>query len=177
MDRKKYKLIIDTDPGVDDSVCLLYALTDENVDVLLLSTVVGNINIDIATRNTLHLLDLLGVDVPVAKGCATAMYRISDTAEFIHQKEGLGGYLPPANTTRQPITNDAVEEIYRILNEGDGDIIPLVLGPHTNFGVLFQRHPDIISKIPKIVFMGGSPYGMAGYPDHISFNISLFNIR
>lgn len=172
MERKKYKLIIDTDPGVDDSVCLLYALTDENAETLLLTTVVGNISIDIATRNTLHLLDILDKDIPVAKGQATAMHRISETAEFIHQKEGLGGYIPPATTKRQVIETDAVEAMYQVLKRGDGDIIPLVLGPHTNMGVLFQRHPDIIEKIPKIVFMGGSPFGLKGYPNHVSFNIS-----
>ncbi len=172
MNDKKYKLIIDTDPGVDDSVCLLYALTDERAETLLITTVVGNIHIDIATRNTLHLLDILGLDIPVAKGQATAMRRVSETAEFIHQKEGLGGYIPPKTTTRQIIKKDAVEAMYEVLKEGEGDIIPLVLGPHTNLGVLFTRHPDIIAKIPKIVFMGGSPYGVEGYPDHVSFNIS-----
>ena len=172
MERTKLKLIIDTDPGVDDSVCLIYALTDENVDVLLLSTVVGNISLERATRNTLHLLDILDKDIPVAKGQATAMYRISETAEFIHQREGMGGYIPPQTTKRQPIATDAIEAMYQILKEGDGDIIPLVLGPHTNIGVLLTRHPDVVEKIPKIVFMGGSPYGAEGYPDHISFNIS-----
>lgn len=172
MNGEKHKLIIDTDPGVDDAVCLIYALTDENVDVRLLTTVVGNIGIDTATRNTLHLLDILGKDVPVAKGQSTAMYRISPTAEFIHQKEGLGGYIPPSHADRRVIETDAVEAMYQVLQEGDGDIVILALGPQTNLGVLLQKHPDIAKKIPKIVFMGGSPFGMAGYPDHISFNIS-----
>ena len=172
MERKKLKLIIDTDPGVDDTVCLIYALTDENVDVLLLSTVVGNTSLERATRNALHLLDILNKDIPVAKGQATAMYRVSETAEFIHQKEGMGGYIPPKTTKRQPIETDAIEAMYQILKEGDGDIIPLVLGPQTNIGILLTRHPDVIEKIPKIVFMGGSPYGVEGYPNHISFNIS-----
>ncbi len=172
MNDKKYKLIIDTDPGVDDTVCLIYALTDEKTDVLLLTTVVGNIHIDIATRNTLHILDVLGLDIPVAKGQATAMHRVSETAEFIHQKEGLGGYMPPDTVTHKTLDIDAVEALYQTLKVGDGDIIPLVLGPHTNLGVLFTKHPDIIEKIPKIVFMGGSPYGLEGYPDHVSFNIS-----
>ena len=101
MNAKKYKLIIDTDPGVDDGVCLIYALTDENVDVLLLTTVVGNIPIKTATRNALHILDVLGKDIPVAEGQATAMHRVSETAEFIHQKEGLGGYTPPVTVNRK----------------------------------------------------------------------------
>jgi len=84
----------------------------------------------------------------------------------------LGGYIPPATAKRTISQTDAVEAMYQTLKEGDGDIIPLVLGPHTNLGVLFTKHPDVIEKIPKIVFMGGSPYGLEGYPDHISFNIS-----
>ena len=85
MERQKRKIIIDTDPGVDDSVCLIYALTDPRVETLLLTTVVGNIGIETATRNALHLLDILQKDIPVAKGQPTAMYRTSATAEFIHQ--------------------------------------------------------------------------------------------
>lgn len=172
MNEQKYKLIIDTDPGVDDAVCLFYALTDERVEVLLLTTVVGNIPIEKATRNTLHILDILQKDIPVAQGHATALKRISETAEFIHQKEGLGGYLPPETTRRKIIEQDAIEAMYQVLKNGDGDIIPVVLGPHTNLASLFEKHPDIIPKIPKIAFMGGSPFGMEGYPDHISFNIS-----
>ena len=172
MNKQKYKLIIDTDPGVDDAVCLFYALTDDNAEVLLLTTVVGNIPIQKATRNTLHLLDILGKDIPVAQGYATALQRVSATAEFIHQEQGLGGYIPPATTSRQIIETDAVEAMYSVLKQGNGDIIPIVLGPHTNIGALITKHPDIVEKIPKIVFMGGSPFGMEGYPDHISFNIS-----
>ncbi|MBE7068027.1 MAG: hypothetical protein E7381_01860 [Clostridiales bacterium] len=172
MNAQPYKLIIDTDPGVDDAVCLIYALTDERAQTLLLTTVVGNIPIDTATRNTLHVLDILGKDIPVAQGYATALHRISETAEFIHQKEGLGGYIPPKTTTRKIIKTDAVEAMYDLLKKGDGDIIPVVLGPQTNIGALLKKHPDIIPKIPKIAFMGGSPFGMEGYPDHISFNIS-----
>ncbi|MBE5752195.1 MAG: ribonucleoside hydrolase RihC [Clostridiales bacterium] len=172
MEKKKHKIIIDTDPGVDDSVCLIYALTDEHVETLLLTTVVGNISIETATRNALHLLDVLQKDVPVAKGQPTAMFRKSATAEFIHQKEGLGGYIPPATVKRKTLDIDAVEAMYQTLKAGDGDITILALGPQTNLGVLLSKHPDIIPKIPKIVFMGGSPFGMEGYPDHISFNIS-----
>ena len=172
MEKQKHKIIIDTDPGVDDSVCLIYALTDEHVETLLLTTVVGNISIETATRNALHLLDVLQKDVPVAKGQPTAMFRKSATAEFIHQKEGLGGYIPPATVKRKTLDIDAVEAMYQTLKAGDGDITILALGPQTNLGVLLSKHPDIIPKIPKIVFMGGSPFGMEGYPDHISFNIS-----
>ncbi|MBE7083273.1 MAG: hypothetical protein E7373_01565 [Clostridiales bacterium] len=173
MNEKKLKLIIDTDPGVDDTVCLIYALFSEKVDVKLLSTVAGNVSIEKATRNLLHLLDILDVDVSVAKGSDVPMERISENAEFIHQESGLGGYTPKGQTKHKVVTTHAVDEIYRIISNGDGDIIPLVLGPQTNFGLLIKKYPDVVNKIPLIAFMGGSPYGVKGYPDHISFNISF----
>lgn len=177
---KAYKVIIDTDPGVDDAVCLIYALSDENVDVRLLTTVVGNVDIEKTTRNLLHILDLFNKDIPVAKGLKRALDRISPDASFIHQKEGLGGYVPTFNSNRNVLDCDAVEAMYQVLIAGDGDIYPIILGPHTNIATLLQKHPDVIPKIPKITFMGGSPFGHPDYPDHISFNLSsdpeAFNI-
>ncbi len=172
MKKDKIKVIIDTDPGVDDSVCLIYALLSKKIDIKLITTVVGNLSIETATRNTLHIMDIFESDIPVAKGAKKAMFRNSPTAENIHQVDGMGGYQPPKTTKRKVIKKDAIEAMYQVLNEGDGDIIPIVLGPHTNMGILFTKHPDIIAKIPKIIFMGGSPFGLPGYPDHISFNIS-----
>ncbi len=169
---KKYKVIIDTDPGVDDAACLVFALFDKKLDVKLITTVSGNVKVETGTRNLLHLLDKFNLDIPVAKGAAKALYRNSPTAEHVHSKEGLGGYIPPKVVDRKILDEDAVEAMYRVLNEGDGDIIPFVFGPHTNMALLLTKHPDIIKKIPKIIFMGGAPYGMPGFPKHISFNIS-----
>jgi len=172
LNSEKIKVIIDTDPGVDDAACLIYAFKDENVDVKLLTTVAGNISLERATRNTLHLLDLYKENIPVAKGADKAMFRVSPTAEFIHQEEGLGGYIPPKTSDRKLLNEHAVEAMYRVIMDGNGDIIPIVLGPQTNVGLLIERYPEVVKKIPKIVFMGGSPFGHPDYPDHISFNIS-----
>ncbi len=172
MKNEKIKVIIDSDAGVDDAACLIYALVDEKLDVKLITSVSGNVGVETTTRNILHIIDRLNLDVPVAKGCAKAMERNSPYAENIHSVEGLGGYTPPKTVSRPLLKDDAIEAMYKVLNEGDGDIILLVLGPQTNIGTLLQKHPDIIKKIPKIVFMGGSPYGVNGYPNHISFNIS-----
>ena len=173
MKKKKFKVIVDTDPGCDDAACLVYMLNDKDLDIKLITTVAGNISIETATRNTLHLLDIFNKDIPVAKGATKAMFRTSPYAEHIHQKEGLGGYTPPETTIRQAYSDNAVEELYKVLIEGNGDIIPIVLGPQTNIALLLQKHPDVVAKIPKIIFMGGSPFGMKGFPNHISFNISL----
>lgn len=168
----KIKVIIDTDPGVDDAACLVYAFFDKKLDIKLVTSVVGNISIEKTTRNLLHLMDIFDVNLPVAQGARTALKRISPTAEHVHSAEGLGGYIPPQAISTKLLQVDAVEAMYKVLSEGDGDIIPLILGPHTNIASLLIRHPDIVSKIPKIVFMGGAPYGLEGFPLHISFNIS-----
>ncbi len=170
--KEKIKVIIDTDPGVDDSACLIYAFFNERLDIKLITSVVGNVPLETATRNLLHLMDIFNVDIPVAKGAKKAMERISEGAEFIHQKEGLGGYIPPKTLPHVDIHQDAVDAIYDVIMNGDGDIIPLLLGPQTNFGNLIKKHPDVVKKIPKIAFMGGSPYGHPDFPNHISFNIS-----
>lgn len=170
--QERIKVIIDCDPGVDDCACLTYALFDENVDIKLLTTVAGNINIDVATRNLLHLLDIYNKNIPVAKGAFKALKRISPTAEFIHQKEGMGGYIPPKTTNRKVIALDAVEAMYQTIMAGDGDIYMVALGPQTNLAHLLIKHPDVISKIPQITFMGGSPFGNPNYADHVSFNLS-----
>lgn len=170
-DERVYKVIIDTDPGVDDVACLVYAFFDEYIDIKLLTTVAGNISVEKTTRNLLHLLDVFDLDIPVAKGAFKPMQRESINAEFIHQVEGLGGYTPKSSS-RKLLDKHAVDAMYEVIMQGDGDIIPIILGPQTNIGYLIQQHPDVVEKIPKIVFMGGSPFGHPDYPDHISFNIS-----
>lgn len=170
--KKPVKVIITTEPGVDDATCLALMMFDKNIDIKLITTLRGNVSLEKSTRNMLHLLDLFDKDLPVAKGEKHALNRMSPTAEKIHQREGLGAYIPPKTTEHKCIKEDAIEAMYRVLKEGDGDIIPLVLSPHTNIGKLLQKHPDIIPKIPCIYFEGGSPYGAPGFTDHISFNIS-----
>ncbi len=168
---REVKVIIDTDPGVDDSACILYALFDQNIKIELFTTVAGNISIDKATRNLLHLLTILGKDYPVAKGAEKALERPTPNAMHMHGIEGLGGYTPPQTVDKNLLDEDAVEAMYRVLSNGNGDIVPVMLGPQTNLANLIRKHPDIVKKIPKVVVMGGSPFGHKDYPDHISFNL------
>ncbi len=166
------KIIIDTDPGVDDVACVIYAMNDENVDVQLITTVAGNISVEKSTRNILHVLDLFNADLPVAVGESKALFRTSPTAEFIHSKEGLGGYVPPKKACRKPIKKDAITAMRDVIISGDGDIVPVMLGPLTNLAKLITIYPETIEKIPKVVIMGGAPFGNKDYPEHTSFNLS-----
>ncbi len=169
---KKVKIILDTDPGVDDIACFIYAMNDENVDIKLVTAVAGNIPIEKCVRNALHVMELFNVDYPLAVGAKKALTRISPTAEFIHSKEGMGGYTPPEKANKKPISLDAVSAMHKTIMENDGDVIPVMLGPATNLAELLIAHPEVKEKIPKIVIMGGAPYGNENYPAHISFNLS-----
>jgi len=169
---KKEKVIIDTDPGVDDASALILALFDKKLDIKLITTVAGNIPVDKATRNVCHILDLYRKDVPVARGAARAMERISEDAAFLHGKEGLGAYIPPHSTFHKEMENtDAVTEMYNVICKYPNEVSILEWGPHTNLGTLFQQHPDCIKMIKQVVFMGGSPWHDEGLPRHISFNV------
>ena len=169
---KKYKVIIDTDPGVDDSAALVLALFDEKLDIKLISTAKGNVDIDKATRNLLHLLDKFKIDIPVVKGLSVGLSGKSRTAEFMHGKEGMGGYNPPHKTFHKVLPVDAIDKMYEVIKQNKHEISILVYSPHTNIGALIQKYPDVTKMIKQIIFMGGSPYGVKGFPDHISFNIS-----
>ncbi len=173
MKDKRQKVIIDTDPGVDDCYALIFMLFDPSLDIELITTVAGNLGLDKTTRNLLHLLDKFGIkNIPVAKGAARPLCRISQDATFIHQKEGMGGYIPPKKVKGNILKDNAVEAMYQVIKNNPGEIVPILMGPHTNFAKLLMAHPDVKDLVPRIIYEGGSPYGAPGFPDHISFNMS-----
>lgn len=174
---KKINCIIDTDPGVDDSAAVALSLYDDMMDIKLITTVCGNLDIDTVTRNLLHLLEKFDrTDIPVAKGAAKAMKRVSEDASFIHQKDGMGGYKPPKTVKTKVIELDAVEAMYKTICENKNNISIIALGPHTNLGNLITKHPDVVGMIDHIYTEGCAAYGNKIEGDrwskYISFNAS-----
>ena len=168
---KKNKIIIDTDPGVDDTTALFFALTNDSLDIKLITTVSGNISVTNATRNVCFLLDILNKDIPVVKGSARPLVRSVKHATFLHGVQGLGDFEPPKTTKHKPIKSDAIDKMYEVIKENPNEITIFVFGPHTNVAKLISTYPSVVPLIKKIVFMGGSPYGMKDFPNHDSFNI------
>lgn len=168
---KTYKVIVDTDPGVDDANALFYLLNDPQFDVKLFTISNGNINIHNATRNMCHILDLLHKDIPVVEGISKRFGDNTEDATFLHGVEGLGQYTPPKKTTHQPLNMDCADATYEILKENPKQITMIILGPHTNFAHLILKHPDAPKLIKNIVMMGGAPNGTKMDPNHNSFNI------
>lgn len=167
----KRKLIIDTDPGVDDATAITIALFSEKFDVKLITTTAGNVGIEKTTRNALYLVDRFNKNIDVCEGSHFPMLREGKDASIVHGKEGLGRFIPPA-FNRKRLEIDAIDKMYEIIKENPNEITILELAPHTNLGHLFTKYPDSKNLVKEIVFEGGSPYGKKGVNPHISFNIS-----
>lgn len=174
---EKQKVIIDTDPGVDDSAAIILSLYDDFFDIVLLTSVSGNVDINLTTKNAIHLLEKYNrIDIPVARGAEKPMKREPKDATYIHQKFGMGGYIPPETVSTKPFEKDAVEAMYEAIKKYAGEIKIIALGPHTNLGNLLVKHPDVKNMISHIYCEGCSLNGYedsdARWANHLSFNVS-----
>ena len=174
---KKINCIIDCDPGVDDAVAIALSLYDSVMDIKLITTVNGNLDLETVTRNAIHILEKFNrTDIPVAKGAVVPMGKSMPNASFIHQVNGMGGYVPPKTVKTKPIETDAVEAMYEVIKQHKNDISICMLGPHTNVGTLIKTHPDVIQMINHIYCEGCSAYGNKmekNWANYISFNASF----
>jgi inosine-uridine nucleoside N-ribohydrolase len=167
---KPVRLIIDTDPGVDDAVAILMALAAPVADVVGLTTVGGNVNLARATRNALALLQAAGrTEVPVVKGAARPLRgRFSPSVAF-HGPGGLSVRLP--DPAIRPVNQSAVDFIADRLSRHPRGITVVALGPLTNLARLLQRHPDALAKAHRIVVMGGAVNTPGNVTSKAEFNI------
>ena len=167
------KTIIDCDPGQDDAVMLLLALAcPDEFDILGITTVAGNVPLDLTQRNARIMCELAGrTDVPVFAGCDKPMRHELITAENVHGKTGIDGvavYEP-----NMPLQDQhAVDFIIETLLGSENDSITLVpTGPLTNIGEAISRQPDILLKIREIVLMGGAMREGGNTTPSAEFNI------
>ncbi|MCW5514978.1 nucleoside hydrolase [Muriicola sp. Z0-33] len=153
------KLIIDTDPGIDDSRAIQFAFGSRQFDVLGLTTVYGNANIELTTSNALRLLYLLDQpDVPVARGAAHPLNsEFSGGVAFIHGDDGQGNTWA-AEAPLKAIDLPAAEFIIKKINELPGEVTLAALGPLTNLALALQKDPEIQHKVKEVVFMGGNAF-------------------
>lgn len=168
---ERIKVILDTDPGVDDNNALVYALNDDRFDIKLITISNGNVGIRKSSKNVLHLLDIFNKDIPVVDGYEDRLGTNHEDAIFLHGPEGLGNYIPPAETRHKALDRDCADVMYETLKKYPGELTVAVLGPHTNMAYLFRKYPDAATYIKDIVMMGGAPDGILTNPNHTSFNI------
>ena len=167
------KIIIDTDPGQDDAVAILLALASpEEIEVLGITAVAGNVPLHLTERNARIVCELAGrTDVPVYSGCAEPLSRPLVTAEHVHGKTGLDGpELPDPTMELRP--EHAVQFIIDTLRkEPAGSVTLCPLGPLTNIATAFRDAPDIIDRVQEIVLMGGAYFEVGNITPAAEFNI------
>ncbi len=167
------KIIIDTDPGQDDAVAILVALASpEELDVLGITCVAGNVPLDLTSRNARIVCELAGKrDVKVFAGCDRPLGRALVTAEHVHGKTGLDGPDLP-EPTMPMAEGHAVDFIIDTLRDNaPGTVTLCPLGPLTNIATAFERAPDIIEKVQEIVLMGGAYFEVGNITPAAEFNI------
>lgn len=151
------KVIIDTDPGIDDSVAIMMAFQAPSVQVLGLTTIFGNCTTLYATRNALSLCERAGhPEVPVAQGSAEPLKGGKPhVADFVHGSDGLGNISIPDPTVKK-VEQSAAEFLVDKVSEFPGEVAVLALGPLTNVALAIKMDPSFASKVKRIVVLGGA---------------------
>ena len=166
------KIIIDCDPGQDDAVALFLAFASrDELDLVGITTVGGNVPLQLTQRNARLMCDVAQSEVPVFAGCDRPMARPLRTAEMIHGNTGIDGIEVVEPQT--PLQSEhAVDFIIRILSGADEAAVTLVpTGPLTNIGTAIEREPGILPKIERIVLMGGAMREGGNRTPSAEFNI------
>ena len=156
---KPRRIIIDTDPGVDDAFALMLALGSPELKVEAITAVAGNVPLELTLPNALRLREICGRnDVPVAGGAASPLVRKLVTASYAHGENGLGGVEFPAPVTK-PVEENAADLIVRLVRQHPGEITLVPIGPLTNIALALRAAPELAKMVPQIVLMGGSLSG------------------
>jgi inosine-uridine nucleoside N-ribohydrolase len=150
------KILLDTDPGIDDAMAILFALRSPALEVLGITTVFGNADLELATANALRLVELAGRSVPVARGAARPLVLPgARPPDFVHGADGLGNIgAPPPKTT--PIEATAAELIARTARDQPGQVTLVAVGRLTNLALALALEPRLPELVKEVVIMGGS---------------------
>ena len=169
----KHTIIIDCDPGQDDAINLLLAMSSpDELDILGITAVAGNVPLALTERNARLMCDIAGRgDIPVYAGCARPLVRDLVTAEHVHGTTGIDGaeISEPVLPLQE---QDAVDFVVDTLRAADDDTITLVpTGPLTNIATAITKAPEVLPKVKEIVLMGGAMRESGNHSPSAEFNI------
>ena len=167
------KIIIDTDPGQDDAVAILLALASpDELEVLGITAVAGNVPLSLTERNARIVCELAGrPDIAVYAGCDRPLRRKLVTAEHVHGKTGLDGPELPEPKIKLQEKHGVDFIIDTILQEPENSVSLCPLGPLTNIASAILKQPKIVSRIKQIVLMGGAYFEVGNITPTAEFNI------
>jgi len=153
------RVIIDTDPGVDDALALLLAMRSPELEIEAITPVAGNVPLELTLPNALRLVEIAGrTDIPVAAGAKTPLVRRLVTATYAHGENGLGGAVFPEPRIK-PVPESAAELIHQTVRKYPGEVTLIPVGPLTNIATALNLDPELAGMVRGIVMMGGSLSG------------------
>jgi inosine-uridine nucleoside N-ribohydrolase len=153
------RIILDTDPGVDDAIAILLALRSPELKLEAITPVSGNVPLAFTLPNALRLLEIAGhPEIPVAAGAPVPLVRRLVTAAYVHGNNGLGGVEFPEPKIK-PVSETASDLIRRIVRANPGEITIVAIGPLTNIATVLKVDPAIAPMIKSFVLMGGALNG------------------
>ena len=153
------KLIIDTDPGIDDAMAIIYALASPEFDVIGLTTVFGNAHVETCTVNAMYILEVAGrSEIPVAQGAGRPLAMdFRGPATYVHGNNGLADIAIPA-TKRKPHPLHAAHFIIEQVLAAPGEITLVPIGPLTNIALAMLLCPELPKHLAGMVIMGGNAF-------------------
>ncbi|WP_375090345.1 nucleoside hydrolase [Peribacillus sp. RS7] len=165
------KLIIDTDTGSDDAVALMMALKSTEVEVLAITTVCGNVPLELATKNALMTVEVTNSQQPpIHAGAAKPLMRDLVTAVNVHGEDGMGDddLIHP---TINPEPGHAVDVILDLVEKNPGEIEIVTIGPVTNIALAILKAPETMNKVKRIYSMGTAGFGAGNTTPVAEFNV------
>ena len=175
------RVIIDTDPGIDDALALILALRSPELQVEAITTVGGNVSGEQALTNALRVLEVLDLPTPppVAVGCSRPLFREPIAARHVHGEDGLGdigglveadGALRYPAPTLTPADEHAVDLIVDLVRHNPVELTIIALGPLTNIARAIDKDPTTMRGVRRIVAMGGAVSGVGNVTPVAEFN-------
>jgi purine nucleosidase len=155
MPSARRKVIIDTDPGIDDALALILALRSPEIEALAITAVAGNVPLEQCVRNAAGLVELLSAPTPVAAGCRKPLLREPITAQ-VHGADGLGGASAQLPAGRSLLPLPASQVILELAERHPGEVTLVALGPLTNVAAAALADPGRFARLAGIVVMGGA---------------------
>jgi|TARA_B110000914_G_scaffold56078_1_gene48706 purine nucleosidase len=166
----KNKYFIDTDTASDDAVALLMALEWEDVEVLGISIVSGNMSVEQGSINARYTVEICKKDVPVYVGADTPLVKKREHADWFHGPDGMGNMNYPAPKL-QETDEDFIEVLNNHIMENPDEITLVTLGPLTNIANFIKKYPESFLKLKNIVIMGGASNTVGNVTPAAEYNI------
>ena len=153
-----HKIILDTDPGIDDAMAIFFAFQSPDIEVLGLTTVYGNVPVTMAAQNALALCELANIDIPVCKGVAMPWVGPESTyAHFVHGDDGFGNINHPA-PKGQLDPRSSAEFIVEMARKYPGEITLVAVGPLGNLAMALRLEPELPKLLKAVNIMGGAAF-------------------